>query len=286
MNLPTSRTNIHLRQWPGRAVAYLILGGWTVFVAWAVGWIMLSSISTTREIFTNTLLQSGIHLDNYVKALTTHNMGRYLFNSTVYVVVSLVFIILISAPASYVLSRVEFRGRRLLHSLFIAGMGIPGAMVLIPVFMMFVRLKLIGTLPGLITVYVATSIPFTVYFLTGFFASLPRELEEAARIDGCTDMQAFWRIMLPLAQPGLLTVTIFNFIGLWNDYIWALIFANTPERRTLALGLEFLVQSMRYTGDWAGMFASVVIVFLPTLILYIFLSERIIAGITAGAVKA
>jgi N-acetylglucosamine transport system permease protein len=286
MNLQAFKARVNIGQWPGRAVAYLILGGWTAFVAWAVGWIVLSSISTTREIFTNTLLRSGVHPDNYVKALTTHNMGRYLLNSTVYVAVSLVFIILISAPASYVLSRVEFRGRRLFHSLFIAGMGIPGAMVLIPVFMMFVRLKMIGSLQGLVIVYVATSIPFTVYFLTGFFASLPRELEEAARIDGCTDMQAFWRIMLPLAQPGLVTVTIFNFIGLWNDYIWALIFANTPERRTLALGLEFLVQSMRYTGDWAGMFASVVIVFLPTLILYLFLSERIIAGITAGAVKA
>jgi N-acetylglucosamine transport system permease protein len=92
--------------------------------------------------------------------------------------------------------------------------------------------------------------------------------------------------MLPLAQPGIITVTIFNFIGLWNDYFWALIFVNTPERRTLQLGLQALIQAMRYTGDWAGLFASVIIVFLPTFIVYIFLSEKIIAGITAGAVKA
>jgi N-acetylglucosamine transport system permease protein len=270
-------TGYRIKHWVNRAIAYLILGAWTVFVFYAVGWIMLSSLSTTREIFTNTLLQSGIHFENYVKALTTHDLGLYFINSTIYVCGSLAFIVLVAAPASYVLSRVEFRGRRLFQSLFISGVGIPGMMIVIPLFVIFLRL---------IIVYVCSSIPFTVYFLTGFFASLPRELEESARIDGCTDMQAFWRIMLPLAQPGIVTVTIFNFINLWNDYFWALIFVNTPTRRTLALGLQFLVQAMRYTGDWAGLFASVVIVFLPTFILYIFLSEKIISGITAGAVKA
>jgi N-acetylglucosamine transport system permease protein len=168
----------------------------------------------------------------------------------------------------------------------VAAMGIPGTMITIPLFMMFIRLDLVGTIPGLILVYVGGSIPFTVFFLTGFFGSLPREMEESAKMDGCTDLSAFWRIMLPLAQPAIVTVTIFNFIGLWNDYFWALIFVNTPTRRTLALGLQYLVQSMRYTGDWAGMFASVVIVFLPTLLLYLFLSEKVISGITVGAVKA
>jgi N-acetylglucosamine transport system permease protein len=274
------------RQRTGRGGAYLILIAWTMFAFYAVGWIFLSSVSTTREIFSNTLLRSGIHIENYVKALTTHSMGLYFINSVIYVCGSLLLIILVSAPAAYTLSRFEFRGRRVFQSLFIAGMGVPGTMLVIPVFMLFIRLNLVGTIPGLIIVYVCTSIPFTVFFLTGFFGSLPRELEESAKMDGCTDIGAFWRIMLPLAQPAIVTVTIFNFITLWNDYFWALIFANSPARRTLALGLQYLVQSMRYTGDWAGMFASVVIVFLPTLILYIILSEKIIAGITVGAVKA
>ncbi len=193
---------------------------------------------------------------------------------------------LIAGPAAYVLSRFEFSGRKVIQLLFVAALGVPGMMITIPLFMVFIRLNLVGTTPGLIIVYVCTSIPFTLYFLTGFFGSLPRELEESARMDGCTDIGAFWRIMLPLAQPAIVTTTIFNFIGLWNEYFWALIMVNSPTRRTLALGLQYLVQSMRYTGDWAGMFASVVIVFLPTLILYLFLSEKIIAGITVGAVKA
>lgn len=273
-------------QFSGRAITYLVLIGWVIFVFYAVGWIVLSSLSTTREIFTNNLLASGLHFENYTKALTTHNLGRYFINSTIYVVVALGLIILIAAPASYVLSRASFRGRSVVNSMFIAGMGIPGVMLLIPLFMIFIRLNLVNTIQGLLIVYVVISIPFTVYFLTAFFATLPREIEEAGLIDGCTDWQVFWKLMLPLAQPGLITVTIFNFIALWNDYFWALIFVNTEERRTLMLGLEALLRAMRYTGDWAGLFASVIIVFLPTFILYIFLSEKIIAGVTAGAVKS
>ncbi len=270
----------------GRAITYMILIGWVVFVFYAVGWIVLSSLSTTREIFTDNLLASGLHFDNYIKALTTHNLGLYFINSAIYVSFALGLIILIAAPASYVLSRSQFRGRGAVSSIFIAGMGIPGAMLLIPLFMTFIRLNLVNTIQGLLIVYVVVSIPFTVYFLTGFFASLPREIEEAGLIDGCTDWQVFWKLMLPLAQPGLITVTIFNFIALWNDYFWALIFVNSEQRRTLMLGLEALLRAMRYTGDWAGLFASVIIVFLPTFILYVFLSEKIIAGVTAGAVKS
>jgi N-acetylglucosamine transport system permease protein len=269
-----------------KTVTYLILLAWTAFVFYAVGWIVQASFSTTREIFTNNLLDSGYHWENYEKALTTHKLGQYFINSCLYVGISLFAIVIVAAPASYVLSRFEFLGRRLVHTLFIAGIGVPGMMLMIPLFTSFVRLDLNGTTQGLIIIYVGASIPFTVFFLTGFFGSLPSELEEAALIDGCTYSGAFWRVMLPLAQPGIITVTIFNFIGLWNDYFWALIFVNTPERRTLQLGLQALVQAMRYTGDWAGLFASVIIVFLPTFIVYIFLSEKIIAGITAGAVKA
>jgi N-acetylglucosamine transport system permease protein len=165
-------------------------------------------------------------------------------------------------------------------------MGIPGTMLTIPIFMLFLRLNLMNTAAGLIIIYICTSIPFTVYFLTAFFASLPTELEEAARIDGATSFQAFWQIMLPLAQPGIITVSIFNFLGMWNEYFWALIFVNSDEHRTLMLGLEAVMRAMRYTGDYGGMFASIMIIFLPTFIIYIFISEKIVSGITAGAIKS
>ncbi len=275
-----------VRSFTIKPVAYLILGIWTLFVGYAVGWIFISSFSTTKEIFTNNLLASGWHLENYVKALTTHKLGLYFFNSLIYVGLATFITVVVAAPAAYALSRFKFRGRNLFHGAFVSGMGIPGMMLIIPLFMLFLRLNLVGTLPGLIIIYVGTSIPFSVFFLTGFFSSLPSELEDAALIDGCTESQAFWKIMFPIAQPGIITLVIFNFIGLWNDYLWALIFVNTDERRTLMLGVEAIMRTMRYTGNWAGMFAGIIILFLPTFVLFVLLSETIISGITAGAVKA
>ncbi|MEG0996793.1 MAG: ABC transporter permease subunit, partial [Clostridia bacterium] len=109
--------------------------------------------------------------------------------------------------------------------------------------------------------------------------------EEAASIDGCSPIKTFWKIMLPLAQPGIVTVSIFNFINVWNEYFISLIFASGDQQRPVAVGLYSMIQSMKYTGDWAGMFASVIIVFLPTFLIFIFLSERIIQGVTGGGVK-
>lgn len=266
--------------------AYLILGLWTLFVFYAIGWIVVSSFSTTREIFTNNLLASGLHFENYIAALTTHKLGIYFVNSVIYVGLASILIVFVSAPAAYAVTRFEFRGKNLIQGMFISGMGVPGLMLIIPLFLLFLRLNLVGTTVGLIIIYVGTSIPFSVFLLTGFFSSLPSELNDAAKIDGCTENQAFWKVMFPIAQPGIITLVIFNFIGLWNDYLWALIFVNTDERRTLMLGVEAIMRAMRYTGNWAGMFAGIIILFVPTFVLFVLLSETIISGITAGAVKS
>jgi ABC-type glycerol-3-phosphate transport system permease component len=132
---------------------------------------------------------------------------------------------------------------------------------------------------------VALSIPFTVFLLTGYFATLPIEIEESAALDGAGPFRIFFSIMLPLASPGLLTAAIFNFIGLWNEYMLALIFMTTQKKSTVALGLYALQSSMQYTGDWGALFAGVMIVVLPTILLYVVLSERMIAGITLGTGK-
>ncbi len=264
---------------------YILLLIWLLFSIVIIGWIFAASFSTTREIFTGTLFKSGIHIENYWNALVNQNFARYFFNSFVYTSTASVGIILISAPAAYVIGRMKFPGRKLLINTFLVSMSIPVVMVVIPLFAVMIRLKLIGSMFTLIILYITSNVPFTVYFLTGFFSTLPKELEDSALIDGCSLYQAFWRIMLPLAQPGIITVGIFNFMAIWNEYFMALVFANKTELRTLAVGLQFTIQSMRYVGDWAGLFAAVIIVFLPTFILYILLSQKIIAGITGGAIK-
>ena len=269
-----------------RLVMYLVLGLWSLFTIFSISWIMLASLKSTREIFREPLkLPADMMWENYVNAWNSVRLGDYIINSIVVVTVSLIVLMAVPAPAAYVLSRFKFRGAAMVTMVYIAGMGIPFPLLFIPLFGILTLLRVINTLPGLMLVYVSLSIPFTVFLLTGFFATLPKELEEAALIDGCSNWQTFWHVMLPLASPGILTAAIFNGIGLWNEYQLALVFINNPDNRTLSLGLYSMQNAMQYTGDWPGLFAGVVIVMIPTILLYIFLSEKMISGITMGAVK-
>jgi len=262
------------------------MGLWSLFTIFAISWITLASFKTNREIFREPFkLPAEMQWQNYVNAWNSVRLGDYLLNSILIVSVSLIILMAVSAPAAYILSRFKFRGSNLLTNIFAAGMGIPYPLLFIPLFALLTLLRVINTIPGLIIVYVSLSIPFTVYLLTGFFATLPKELEEAAVIDGCTSFQTFQKVMLPLASPGILTATIFNGIGLWNEYQLALIFISNQDARPLSLGLYAIKNAMQYTGDWPGLFAGVVIIMIPTIILYIFLSEKMISGITMGAVK-
>jgi raffinose/stachyose/melibiose transport system permease protein/N-acetylglucosamine transport system permease protein len=138
---------------------------------------------------------------------------------------------------------------------------------------------------GLIRVYGSLSIPFTIFLIQGFFRTLPGVLEEAAYIDGCSPIRTFLFIMLPIGSPGIVTAAIFNFISLWNEFLLALTLLNDSKSYTLPIGLYALQGAMQYTGDWVSLFAAVVVVTIPTLIIYLFLSRQIIEGLTMGAVK-
>jgi ABC-type glycerol-3-phosphate transport system permease component len=164
-------------------------------------------------------------------------------------------------------------------------MGLPFQLILVPLFVLAARLRIADSLHGLIIIYVGVSIPFTILLLGGFFRTLPSELEDAAAIDGASEFSIFWRVMMPLAAPGIMTAAIFNVIGIWNEFLLALLIINTDRFRTLPIGVLNLRYSMQYTADWAGLFAAVVIVVLPLLVLYLILSERIMAGLTLGAMK-
>ena len=192
---------------------------------------------------------------------------------------------MVSAPAAYILARFQFKFNSSIQKIFVTALGIPAIMIIMPLFGIITSLKMTNSRLVLIILYIGINVPFTIFFLITFFKTLSFTFEEAASIDGCSPIKTFWIIMLPLAQPGIITVTIFNFITVWNEYFMALIFANKGDMRPVAVGLFSMIQSMRYTGDWAGMFAAVVIVFLPTFILYILLSQKIIANVTGGAIK-
>lgn len=265
---------------------YIIVTVWILFTAVFLCWILGASLSTSREIFSGKVFQfeSGIHFENYVNAWKVQNVSKFFANSLLYATVSCVGVILISAPAAYVLSRFEFAANKVMKSGLIICMSIPGVMIIMPIYALTAEVGLKGRLL-LILLYIFLRVPYTTTYLLNFFATLSKTYEEAAAIDGCAPGKTFWVIMLPLVQPALVTVTIFNFLGVWNEFFMALIFASSEKYTPVGVGLLNIVNAMKYTGDYGGLFAAVVIVFLPTFLLYIFLSEKIISGVTGGGIK-
>ncbi|MEG2371979.1 MAG: carbohydrate ABC transporter permease, partial [Hydrogenoanaerobacterium sp.] len=206
------------------APGYIITGLWVLFTFMLIGWIFLASLSTTREIFTGNIFafESGFHFENYVKAWKTNKVSVYFMNSLLYTLVSCFLVVCVSAPAAYVLSRFKFRGNGLIQNMFVAALGVPVIMIIMPLFAVVSSLKLTNSRGLLIFLYICMNVPFTIFFLVTFFKNLSVSFEEAAAIDGCSPMKTFWVIMLPLVQPGIITVTIFNFITIWNEYFMAL----------------------------------------------------------------
>lgn len=262
---------------------YIIVCAWILFSTAFIVWIIAASFSTSREIFSGQVFkfETGFHFENYVNAWNTQNVSRFFANSLLYAFIGCFGILAISAPGAYVLSRYEFVGNKLMKSGLIIAMSVPAIMIIMPLFAVTTKWNLRGRVV-LILLYIFLNVPYTTVYLLNFFATLSTAYEEAAAIDGCPPAKIFLRIMLPLIQPAIITVTIFNFLGIWNEFFMALIFANTEEMAPVGVGLMQIVNSMKYTGNYGGLFAAVVIVFLPTFLLYIFLSEKIIAGVTGG----
>ena len=258
---------------------------WCAFTVALFAWVIAASFTPTRNIFQNQLLKGGVDFSGYKTVIGTYHILDYFFNSVLYTACTCVGLIVLCAPAAFVLSKFVFRGRRLFQGIFSVALGLPGVMLLAPLYMMMVRLNLHNFRGTLIIIYLCTGIVSTTVYLMGFFATVPMSVFEAGLIDGCTPVRAFYRLVLPLAKPGIVTITIFNFIGYWNEYIWALVFSSKQTNRTLAVALQNLVVNMQTTGNYQRLFAGVVIVFIPTVIIYILLAKQIMSGSTAGSVK-
>lgn len=258
---------------------------WCAFTVAIIGWVIAASFTQTKDIFQNKLLSGGLNFKGYEIVTERYHIMDYFFNSVLYTVCACAGLIFFCAPAAFVMSKFVFRGRKAFQTLFSVSLGLPGVMILAPLYMMMVKLNLHNFRGTLIIVYLCTGIAATTVYLMGFFATVPMTVFESGLIDGCSHISAFYRLILPLAKPGIVTITIFNFIGYWNEYIWALVFSGKQANRTLAVALQTLVTSMQTTGNYQGLFAGVVIVFIPTVIIYILLSKQIMSGATAGAVK-
>lgn len=265
---------------------YIIVVAWVLFTAVVLFWIFAASLSTSREIFSGAVLEfaSGFHWENYATAWSTQNVSVFFANSLLYATVSCAGVLLISATAAYVLSRWQFICSRAIRIALVVAMSVPTIMIIMPIYSLVVAWGLKGRVL-LIVLYIMLRVPYTTIYLLDFFSTLSRSYEEAAAIDGCPPIRTFWVIMLPLVQPAVVTVTIFNFLSVWNEFFMALIFTSSESMTPVGVGLLNIVNAMKYTGNYGALFAAVIIVFLPTFLLYIFLSEKIIAGVTGGGVK-
>jgi N-acetylglucosamine transport system permease protein len=259
---------------------------YAVIVIYPMVWLVSASLKTSIELFQSPWkLPVAPQWANYVKAWTEAGIGQCFANSVFVTSISMFFILLIGSMAAYALARFVFPGSSAIHTVFISGMMFPVFLSIVPLFLLLRNLGMWNNYFGLITAYVAYSLSFTVFIMTGFFKTLPGELAEAGLIDGCSHFTAFWRIMLPLAKPGLITAGIFNFFGIWNEYPLALVIIADSNLRTLPLGIANLMMVQHYETDWGALFAGLVMVMLPTLIVYMFFQRQITAGLTAGVLK-
>ncbi len=245
---------------------------------------VISSFKTNAEIFTSPFaLPHSFSLANAQKVWTDTNFVRYLANSIGVTGASIVLIVIFATMAAYAIARYEFRGNALILMFFLSGMTVPLKLAIIPLFIQLDTLHLIDSYAGLVLVYVAMGIPSAVFIMTGFLRSLPRELEEAPRIDGASEWQVMMLVMLPLARPAMVIVAIQNAVPIWNDFFFPLILITSDNLKTLPQGLTVFMGE--FTTNWGVLFTGLSLAALPITLVYIALSRHFIAGITQGAVK-
>ncbi|MFF0573904.1 carbohydrate ABC transporter permease [Streptosporangium saharense] len=266
------------------AQAFLVL--WAVVSTVPLLWAVVSSFKSDPEIVADPwALPKMLRWENFARAWDSASIGTYFGNTVIVVGGGVTLTLLLSAMAAYVFARFEFRLKGVLYYFFVAGMTFPVFMALVPLFFVVQNLGLGDSLGGLILVYTAYSLPFSMFFLVAFFRTLPGEIAEAATLDGCGEIATFFRIMLPMAKPGLISVGIFNFIGQWNQYLIPLVLVSDDSRFVLSQGLANLAVEQGYAGDRSGLFAGLTIAMLPILVVYALLQGRVQAGMTAGALK-
>lgn len=249
-----------------------------------IGIMILSSFKSTREIFLKPFNFPAVwKWQNYVSAWQRADFATYFKNSIVVTAFSIAFIILVSSMAAYVIARFDFKFKRGLYLYLLAGLALPTRLAIIPIFLIMRNLHLLDKLSGLVIVYTAGGIAFSVFLLVNFFKKLPRDIEDSAKIDGAGPFRIYWKIDLPLLKPALVTVAMFNFIDVWNDFFFPLILLSSKVKKTIPLGLQAFFGE--YTIEWDVLFAALNISVLPVLIIFLILSKQFIAGMTEGALK-
>lgn len=248
-------------------------------------WVVVSSFKTLEELYSLPLhiLPQRATLANYANVLFQSNIPRYFLNSTIVSLGSTAIGLVFAIPAAYGLARFRFRGNGMLQSFILICHLLPTAALIIPLYVMFGYLRLLNSYVGLILAYLILTLPLSIWMLTGYFRSIPAELEEAAVIDGASRLTVLLRIMLPLSLPGVVVIVLYAFVATWNEFIFALSFASDPSVKTLPIGVAEFTTST--DTDWGAIMAASVIMTLPVACVFFALQRLFVGGLLAGAVK-
>ncbi len=267
-----------------KLIIYIILIILAVIYVAPLLWVILASFKNNTTLMTDPFgWPNPLNFDNYVTAWVGGGIGGYFLNSVIVVGCTLVISILINCMAAYGMARMKWKLSGAAMVFFLTGMMVPIHATLIPLYTMFSAIGFLNSYLSLIVPYVVFTFGQSIYIMRGFFGNIPKEMEEAAVIDGCSIWRAFWRIIMPISTAGIFTIGLFTFNGTWNELLVGLIFTNSKAIRTLPVGLTSFVG--QYSTNYTPMFAAIVIAILPTIIVYCCFSNKIVGGLTAGAVK-
>lgn len=280
------------------ALIYVALIVLAITIIVPVAWVFMASVKENVEFYGNPwTLPQGLHWQNFADAWTKAKMGEYMLTSVVVTALSLAILLVVALPAAYVLARFVFKGRTMIKIGFTAGLFINVNYIVVPIFLMlkdgntlmkqiFGSGFLLNNPVILAVVYASTALPFTIYLLSGYFVTLPKAYEEAAYIDGAGYGRTMLQIIFPMAKPSIITVILFNFLSFWNEYIISMtLMSSVKGPKTLPVGLLNLMQAQQSAADYGPMYAGLVLVMLPTLILYICVQSQLTKGMTMGGLK-
>ncbi len=263
--------------------SHVVLLGWSVLVVVPFLWALVASTKNSREIFSEPWSPpESPQWGNFSRAWDK-GVGDYLVNSLVVVTGGVLLTMLLGSMIAYVLARYPFRGNRALYYMFAAGMMFPVFLAIVPLFFVVKGFGMVSTYQGLILVYIAYSLPFTVFFMHAFFRTLPTSIAEAALVDGASHATTFFRVMLPMAKPGLISVGIFNVLGQFNQFVLPSFLS--PEKPVLSQGIATLLGSQRYENDWGTLFAALTIAMVPVIAVYLVFYRQVQAGLTGATLK-
>lgn len=276
---------------------YLVLGILAVIIIVPVAWVFLASVKQNKEFYGSPWsMPETLFFQNFVDAFKQAKMGEYLINSTLVTGMALLILLIVALPAAYVLSRYKFKGSKFINTLFMGGLFINVNYIVVPIFIMLVDGdKVLNSIFGsglllnnivvLAIVYASTALPFTIYLLSSYFQTIPKAYEEAAFVDGSSYFTTMTKIIMPMAKPSIITVILFNFLSFWNEYIIAMTLMTEDRAKTLPVGLMNLMKADNAAAQYGRMYAGLVIVMLPTLILYIIVQKKLTQGMGAGGIK-